>query len=57
METAVSEDAEVLGGGDSKLGFVKWAEFHGVAVKWDLEDWHGGGGRRRRKVVVRLRIL
>lgn len=55
METTVSEDAKVLGCGDSESGFVEWAEFDGVAVKWYLEDWHGGG--RRRETVIGLRIL
>lgn len=44
METAVAEDAEVLGGADGETMLVKWTEFNGVAVKWGFEDRHGGGG-------------
>lgn len=40
VEAAVSEDAEVLGGGDGEAGLVVGAEFHGVAVERGFEDWH-----------------
>ncbi|KAL2511647.1 Tonoplast dicarboxylate transporter [Abeliophyllum distichum] len=40
VEAAVSEYAEVLGGRDSQLGLVEWAEFDGVAIERGFEYWH-----------------
>lgn len=40
VETAVAEDAEVLGGGDGETVLEKWTEFDGVAVKWGFEHRH-----------------
>jgi len=40
VETTVAEDSKVLGSGDGETGFVKWAEFDGVAIEWGFEDWH-----------------
>lgn len=40
VDAAVSEDAEVLGGGDGELGFEEGGEFHGVAIEGGLEYWH-----------------
>lgn len=40
VDTAVSEDAEVLGGADGQTVLVKWTEFHGVAVKWGFKYRH-----------------
>lgn len=41
METAVAEDAEVLGGGDGDAIFVEWTELDGVTVEWGFENRHG----------------
>lgn len=40
MEAAVSEDAEVLGGGDEKAALVEGAEPDGVAAEGRLEPRH-----------------
>lgn len=40
VETAVAEDAEVLGGGDGETVLEKWTEFDGVAVKRGFEYRH-----------------
>lgn len=41
METAVAEDAEVLGGGDGDAVFVEWTELDGVTVEGGFENRHG----------------
>lgn len=40
VETAVAEDAEVLGSAHGETVLVKWTEFDGVAVKWGFEYRH-----------------
>lgn len=40
VETAVTEDSEVLGGADGETVLEKWTEFDGVAVKWGFENRH-----------------
>jgi len=41
VEAAVSEDTEVLGGGDGEAVLVEGAELDGVAVEGGFENRHG----------------
>lgn len=41
VETAIAEDAEVLGGGNRQAVFVEGAKFDGVAVERGFEHRHG----------------
>lgn len=40
VDAAITEDSEVLGGGNGETGLVEGREFDGVAVKWGFEDGH-----------------
>lgn len=41
FETTVTEDAEVLGGGNGYGVFVEWAELDGVTVERGFQNQHG----------------
>lgn len=40
MDAAITQDSEVLGGGNGETGLVEGREFNGVAVKRGFEDGH-----------------
>ena len=42
MNAAISEDAEVLSGGDSDAILIEGTELNGVTVEWGFEDGHDG---------------
>lgn len=44
MDTAVTEDPEILSSSNGETVFVEGAEFNGVAVEWHFEERHCEGG-------------
>lgn len=44
MDTAVTEDPEILSSSNGETVFVEGAEFNGVAVEGRFEEWHCVGG-------------